>query len=364
MNRMVFANIKSRPVRSLVSVVAVAIEVALILLLVGLTNGMVNDTRHRMEGVGADIVVRSSSSSSFMSMAGNTLPIKMADLLQRQPGVKAVAPVAIQMNNSSIDTVDGIDLNSFDAVSGGFQFLHGAAFNAPFDVIVDDLYASAKHVRVGQRIKLLGHQFTVSGIFVHGKGSRIYIPLSTLDQLAGSPGKVAVIWVKLDNPDQTDAIVAHFQQLLPGYNVQPMREYLSLFTAAKMPGLPAFQAVMIGVGVTIGFLVIFLSMYTTILERTREIGILKALGAGKGFIISSILQESAFMAVVGIVAGVIFTWIVRALLHRAIATLPIELTTPWILRSALIALLGSAVGALYPSLRAAAQDPIAALAYE
>ena len=363
-NRMIGANLVRRPVRSLVSLLAVAIEVALILLIVGLTEGMVSDTQNRVRGVNADIVVRPSNGSMYMSMAGNTLPLKLADRLLQEPGVKAVAPVAMQMNNKSLDSVGGLDLAAFTAVSGPFQYLKGGGFTGPMDVIVDDLYAAAKHVRVGQSLTLLGHPFQVTGIFEHGKGGRIYVPLATLDGLIGAPDKAAVMYVKLNRPQDTDTTVAALQQLLPDYNIQPIQEYLALFTSANMPGLPVFQRTMVGIAVTIGFLVIFLSMYTTILERTREIGILKALGASRSFIARVILRESSALAVGGIVGGVLLAVGVQHGLRHVYPTLPITLTWIWMVRAAGIALIGSLVGALYPAAKAAAQDPIAALAYE
>lgn len=364
MNQMILSNLSRRPVRSLVSIVAVAMEVAMILLIVGMTNGMVNDNRNRIQGVGADVVVRPSSSSMFMALAGNTLPLKLQAVLDKQPGVRAVAPVALQMNNKSLDTIGGIDAQSFDAVSGGFQFLKGGLFHQPYDVIVDDLYASSKKVRVGQTIPLLGHPFRVTGIFEHGKGSRLYIPLTTLGELTGTPGKAAVFYIKLDDPAHTDSVLARLEQILPDYKIEPMQQYLSLFTSAQMPGLPIFQHVMIGIAVVIGFLVIFLSMYTTILERTREIGILKALGASKSYIVQIILRESGSLAVVGIVVGTAGALLVEHLLARAYPTLTIAITQHWIVMALLIALAGSVVGALYPAVKAARQDPIAALAYE
>lgn len=364
MNQMILSNLSRRPVRSLVSIVAVAMEVAMILLIVGMTNGMVNDNRSRIKGVGADVVVRPSSSSIFMALAGNTLPLKMGAVLAKQPDVQAVAPVALQMNDKSLDTIGGIEAAPFNAVSGGFLFLKGGIFHQPFDVIVDDLYASSKKVHVGQSIRLLGHQFHVTGIFEHGKGSRIYIPLATLGELTGAPDKAAVFYIKLTDPSKTDAAVAHLEQLLPNYKIEPMQQYLSLFTSAQMPGLPVFQHVMIGIAVIIGFLVIFLSMYTTILERTREIGILKALGASKSYIIQVILRESGTLAVVGIIVGTACALLAEHVLSRTYPTLTIVITQHWVVLATLIAIGGSIVGALYPALKAARQDAIAALAYE
>lgn len=365
MNRMIVANLRRRPVRSLVSVLAVAIEVALILMIVGLTDGMVNDQRARINGIGADVVVRSGSGSMFAALTGNALPLKMAPAFAQVPGVAAVAGQGIALNQAT-EAVGGIDLDSFDAVSGGFRFLQGRAFRpGTQEVIVDDLEADAKHLKVGQPMTLLGQPFLVVGIFEHGMGPRLDVDLPVLDRLAGSPGKVAMFWIKVHPPGQTAAVVAALQKMVPNETVDSMAQYLSMFTASQIsPALPIFQRVMVGIAVAIGFLVIFLSLYTTVLERTREIGILKALGASRGYIVQVILRESELLAGLGVIVGTLIAFALWRFLARAYPTLPIEMTWSWVGWSALIAFASSAIGALYPAFKAASQDAISALAYE
>ena len=143
-----------------------------------------------------------------------------------------------------------------------------------------------------------------------------------------------------------------------------MKEFLSLMTSTSLPGLNAFINVMIGIAVTIGFLVIFLSMYTTIIERTREIGVLKSLGASKGYIVQIILSETTLLCLGGIVAGVGMSFAMRAILVKLVPTLSILITPGWILRAGLIAVVGGLLGATYPAWMASRKDPVEALAYE
>lgn len=365
MNRMIVANLRRRPVRSLVSILAIAIEVILILMIVGLTNGMVNDSRARLAGIGADVVVRASSGSVITQLSGNTMPVKLAEVFARVPGVAAVAPVAYHINGT-IQTVGGIDLDDFDAVSGGFHFLKGRAFTSGArEAIVDDLQAAAGHLEPGSTMTLLGENFTVTGVFEHGMGSRIFIPLDVLDQLAGSPGKAATFYIKLKPGADENAVIARLREMAPAETVSSIAQYLALFTSNKIsPALPIFQRVMVGIAVIIGFLVIFLSLYTTVLERTREIGILKSLGASRGYIIQAIVRESELLAAMGVIAGAIIAYGLWRLLERLYPTLTIQLTWAWVGWAAIIALVSSGVGALYPALKAAGEDAISALAYE
>jgi putative ABC transport system permease protein len=120
----------------------------------------------------------------------------------------------------------------------------------------------------------------------------------------------------------------------------------------------------IGVSLVIGFLVIFQSMYTAVMERTREIGILKSLGASKIYIINVILRETIVLALAGIAVGVAFSLTARLGIQQRWPLVHIDQSRLWILRAMFIAIIGAICGAIYPAYKAAQKDPIDALAYE
>jgi len=364
-NRMIFSNILHRPIRSVVSMLAIAIEVGMVMLVVGMTHGLVDDAARRVEGVGADVMVQPPGSSFMFGLTSAPMPVKLADRLAEIPRVQAVTPVFFQTNLSGgLNVIYGVDLPSFDRVTGGFAYHAGLPFAAPYDVLVDDLYARANHVKVGQTLNLLNHDFRVCGIVEHGKGSRIFIPLETIQELVGSRDKATIFFVKCSDPGYVDDVVAAIHQMLPKHNVLSIREYMSLMTSNNLPALDAFVTAMISVAVAIGFLVIFLSMYTTITERTREIGILKSLGASKRYIMGIILREAGLLCALGIVGGYAGTLIAKRVILKSFPTLSVELIPEWWLWAALLALAGTLMGASYPAFQAARLDPVDALAYE
>jgi len=120
----------------------------------------------------------------------------------------------------------------------------------------------------------------------------------------------------------------------------------------------------IGVAVVVGFLVIFQSMYTAVMERTREIGILKSMGASKLYIVNVILRETMLLAIVGIVAGIVISLVTRRVIMFEKPVLRLFWSNAWVLRATIIAITGALAGALYPAYKAAQRDPIDALAYE
>ncbi len=364
--KMVVANLLHRPIRTVVSVLAVAIEVGMVLLVVGLTTGMLNDSAKRVQGVGADVLVQPPGASYFFAMTSAPMPIKIGDLLKEKvPHVQSVAPVLFQFSSvGGINLIYGIDMDSFNRVTGGFVYHSGGPLKGPYDILVDDWYARAHDVKVGKTLEFLNHDFRVAGIVEHGKGARLFIPLATAQDLSGAKDKASIFFVKCTDPGYTQDVVKGIHALLPRYQVLSIREYMSLMTSNNLPALNAFLTAMISVAVAIGFLVIFLSMYTTITERTREIGILKSLGASKGYIIELILRETAMICILGVLAGYAGTFLARRIMADIFPTLSILLTLEWAIYAAILAAAGSLIGSFYPALRAAQLDPVDALAYE
>jgi len=363
---MILANVLHRPIRTAVSILAVAIEVVMVMIVVGLTSGLLNDSARRTEGIGADVMVQPPGASFFFGLSSAPMPVKIGNLLSQVPHVLGVTPVLFQSDSTRglVNLIWGIDMESWNRVSGGLVYLAGGPFQKPDDILVDDIYAHANHVKVGQTVNLLNHDFHVCAIVNHGKGGRLFIPLATAQDLSVSHDKASIFFVKCTEPGYTDDVTAQIQKRLTGYEVRNMKEFMSLMTSSNLPALTTFVGALIAVAVAIGFLVIFLSMYTTITERTREIGILKSLGASKRYILGLILREASLLCAVGIIAGFAGTWAARKALLTSFPTLSIELTALWAVKAAVLALLGTVVGAFYPALRASQLDPVDALAYE
>jgi putative ABC transport system permease protein len=367
MNKMIVANLVHRPIRSLISIVAIALEVTLILLIVGLCYGILNDSRNRTAGIGADVIVQPPGSSFLAGISGAPVSIKVADVLRKVPHVTTVSPVIWQISTAgALEVIDGIDLQSFEALGGPFQYVSGGPFRGPNDVLVDDYIARQRHVKVGDTIEILNNNFRVSGIIEAGRGARKFLPITTLQDLMGARDKATVFYVKLDDPRNADDVVKSVKNV-PGmekYTVLSTPDYISMMTPSHLPGFNAFIGVVIGVSTIIGFIVIFQAMYTAVMERTREIGILKSMGASKLYIVNVILRETLLLAVAGIVAGMLFSWAAKlAIVHR-FPLIRMTITSEWLLRATLVAILGAMAGALYPSYKAAQKDPIDALAYE
>jgi putative ABC transport system permease protein len=365
MNKMIVANLANRPVRSVISIVAIALEVALILLIVGFALGMLHDSQSRQAGIGADVIILPPASSNIVGLTDAAIPEKMVEVLGKLPHVAVVSPVILKVSAvGTLQTIWGIDIASFEALRH-FTYLKGGPFQGPDDILVDDIYTNGKHVKLGDSVHLFNHTFRIAGIVAHGRGARLFVPLATLQELNGTPGHITTLYVKADRPANINAVIDEIKNFrgMTTYVVESMSEYLTTFTPEKYPMLSTFINIVIGISVTIGFIVIFQAMYAAVMERTREIGILKSLGASKLYIVNVILRETTLLSVGGIIVGIALSFIASVVIRQR-TTLPVHITTRWILNATVIAIVGSVLGAAYPAFKAAEKDPIDALAYE
>lgn len=359
---LLWSNLGMRPLRSALSVLALSLQVFLVLLTVGLTTGVLADWRTRAEGVGADIIVQPPNSSIFFAFSSAVMPESLVDKIASLPGVDEVAPVLIIVDQHNLGVVYGIDYGRFAGLSNGFTFLSGGPFQQPNEAMADDLAAQSRKLGVGKTTTLLDHEFRISGIVMHGKGARFFIPLKTAQDIAGADQRVSMFYVR--SKGDTETLRNELVKLLPTFKIRSMAEFSTLMTSANLPELKPFIRSFIALGVAISFLVVLLTMYTLVLEHTRDIGILKALGSSRMEICGMIIGETLVMVALGVAFGLLCTYSVVAVLHRTSPTLQIAIEGAWIVRAILLTLGGAIAGALYPALRAAQSDPVEALAYE
>lgn len=359
---LLWSNLGVRPLRSALSVLALALQVFLVLLIAGLTSGVLADWRTRAEGVGADIIVQPPNSSIFFAFSSAVMPDSLGDKIKALPGVDEVAPVLISVDQKNLGVVYGIDFDRFAGLSNGFTFLSGGPFQQPDQAVADDLAAQSRKLRVGQKAVLLGHEFTISGIVVHGKGARFFIPIKTAQDIAGADGRASMFYVR--SKGDTVGTRNELTQLFPTYKIRSMAEYSTLMSSSNLPELKPFIRAFVLLGVVISFLVVLLTMHTMVFERTRDIGVLRALGSSRLEVCWMILAETLLMVVLGVAFGLICTYSVVAILHRTSPTVQIAIEGGWIVRAILLTIAGAIAGAAYPALHAAQGDPVDALAYE
>jgi len=359
---MFWGNITARPLRCFLSIVAIAIQVVLVLMMVGLTSGVIAEWGKRVEGVGADILVQPPNSSIFFAFSSAVMQESLGAQIAKLPGVDEAAPTLILSDPKTLMIIYCIDYNRFNALSQGFIFRDGRPFQAPEEAMADDIIAQTKHLKVGDTVTLVNHPFKISGIVAHGKGARYFIPLKSGQDIVGADNRVSMFFVR--SKGDTEATRAQILQLNPQNRVRSMSEYVTLMNSSNLPELKPFIRTMVGLGIVVSFLVVLMNMHTLILERTREIGILKALGFSRFDLVKMLLGETAVVTVAGSLVGIAITLLTQAILKQTNPGLSILLTPGWIVGAIGLALLGAALGATVPAVRASGFDPVEALAYE
>ena len=362
-NLVVSRNLRHRPLRTVLTVLAIGIEVALILLIWGLAEGLVGESNRRKRGVGADILIRASTSTATTGLGRADLTGELIETIEALPEVAVVVGTTVQMQSDS-NTVTGVNLERFGRMSGGLRYVSGGPFEGPYDVLVDESYARQKKLAVGDTVRVMNRDFRLTGITETGKLSRIFVPLGTMQELMSLDGKLSQIYVKLHDPEQAQSMVVKLQKMLPKHPVYSMEEFITLFTAQTKAMGSEFIAVIVGIAISAGFIVVLLAMYTAVLDRTREVGILKALGGSPSYILQIFLRESIGMTVCGIVVGIAVAFGARAFVHNNFPLVVIQFLPSHIIWASVISLIGSTLGTIYPAIRAARQDAIEALAYE
>ena len=365
MDNLIRSNIRQRPVRTLVSVAGIALGVSLIMLFTGLARGMSNDLQRRGSNLRAEIIFTRPGSMQLTSSTAN-LSTKYAALLKEIEGVEDALPVIVNVLQSNrgfgLERIEGVDWEPFSRMNH-IHLIAGRAPQGNDEVVIDETKARNNKLAVGSVLNLIGDRpYRVVGIYSPESTARVKMPLAAMQEAFEAQGKATYIMVKVRDSSDKAEVAKRIAEQLPGNKIQFAED---VFTSIEqsIPYLPVFLRVLVGLAAVVSALVVMLAMYTTITERTREIGILKALGASRGYIIGLIEKEALLISVIGLVAGFLLSFTGGYLIHRVYGLL-FEFSWSWALTAAAIGIVGGGLGALYPAIRASNLDAVSALAYE
>ncbi len=367
MDNLVFSNFLHRPARTIVSILGISLGVLLIVFTTGLANGSIRERAVREGNVNAEIFVRPSGSVGMSGSASFRLPVSLADDFEKLDGVKKAVPFGqqtIEVSDSKTGErlIEGINIDEYSSVVG-LGIKEGRKLSASGDeIIIDTGFQSQKNLKVGDTMKIWERDFKIVGTYEPAAGARVKIPLSTMQKQLGGEDKATAFLVKVNEGVDAETVAKAISDKFPQTQIILTKDLEELYMSA-IPALGIFLNVIIGVAAVISALVILLTMYTTVTERTRQIGIMKSLGMSNANIAWIITQEALLISAFGIVFGIIFTITLRFLLSF-VTTLEVDLDGLVITITILVGLLGGALGGLYPALRAAKLDAVEALSYE
>jgi putative ABC transport system permease protein len=365
MDNLVVSNVRQRPIRTLVSVAGVALGVCLVMLFTGLARGMSNDLQRRASNVHAEIIFTRPGSMQLMVSTAN-LSTKYVESLKQIEGVQEVLPVIRYVFQGArgfgFEQIEGVEWEPFARVNE-IRIDSGRPPQTSDEIVIDETKARNSKVKVGDTLKPFGDKpYRVVGIYSPESGARVKMTLAAMQEALESPGKCTYILVKVRNPNEQVEVAKRIDAALKGNKIQFTRD---IFTSLEksIPYLGVFLRILVGLAAVVSALVVMLAMYTTITERTREIGILKALGASRRYIVFIIESEALLISAVGLLAGFACSFAIGYAIHQFYG-LFFEFSWSWALTAGAIGILGGAFGALYPAWRASNLDAVSALAYE
>jgi putative ABC transport system permease protein len=364
-----FANILHRPVRSIVTVSGIGVGALLILFTYGLADGTLRGNARREANIGAEIIVRASGTFGLSGTEPLRLPVEQVSELSKLEGVQMAVPIAQNLDaadDSETGTrlIDGVNYDEYSRIAGLWVDEGRAIATEGREAMVDRAWQQQKNIRIGSTLRIYGKDFRVVGAYEPASGARIKIPLKTMqEELTGDTDKCTAILVKVGESSQQEAVGERIAHSFVNDQVIFTKDFEELYMQS-VPALGVFLDVVTGIAAVVSTLVILLTMYTAVAERTKQIGILKSLGMSKIGILWTITQEAMLISLLGAVLGLILSILLRFALTFTTSSMQVSFDLKLLFLTLTGVLTSGITGSLYPAIRAARLDAVKTLSYE
>jgi len=364
-------NLRRRRLRTLLTLCGITMGIGAFVALVGFSRSFEREWLRLYQSSGTDIAVL--ESSLFNSSLDESLGPKIAAL----PQVAAVAPLVFNLIDLTPDVnalVYGWPANSYELDS--LQFTSGGHFHTgKSEVVLGDLLAQNLQKKVGDTVTILGQSFTITGIFHGGTAletGAVIMPLEQMQEISSREGKVTAFHVRLHPTPAGESyehyvarVQAEIDALEPGVRAEPAAERASNNQIVDIAHSVAWGTS--SIALLIGIVGIANTMAMSVFERTREIGILRALGWKGRHVILLILTEAAGLGMAGGLLGIALGWgalRILAIMPQTASVVSTAVSPIHLFESLLIAVGSGLVAGAYPAWRGARLSPVEALRYE
>jgi ABC-type antimicrobial peptide transport system permease subunit len=362
---MILKNLIRRPMRTLLTLLGIAIGVAAVVALGAMAQGMMVNYGSAV-GVSNDLlVIQADALDPLFSALDDTFETR----IQAVPGVENVDPGVyawIATDEMPFFLVYGYQPHS--PAMGHYRIVAGKPVTGPKQIALGGRAAESLKKGVDDTVRLYGVPYRVVGIYETGQGmeeSGGVVTLADAQDIAGKPRKVSLYQVGLRRNADADQVVRRIESLDKTLSVNKASEYNATEQWSGM--LTGFAWGIAAIAIIIGGLGMMNAMVMSVMERTREIGTLRALGWTRGRVMRMIMGESLVLSVlgglVGIALGVGMTEMAAA--APGVGAFLEGIYSPAIFIQGMVtALLLGAIGGAYPARRAASLLPVEALRYE
>jgi len=363
---MIVRNLMRRRTRSVLTLVGIGIAVAAVVALSGLADGMGRQITEMGGGGQADLLA---VEANISDMQYSSIDERVVKRIAAMPEVKSVSGFlfsAIATEDMPLLMISGY--NPHDDAIRHFRIVEGEGLSSSRQAIVGRLAADNMDKEVGETINLAGSRYRIVGIYETGvpwEDIGIVISLREAQALLGRPGQVGFLGIRLRDPRQVDSVLTEIEERFPEISVSKTAEFVE-----SVPDFRAMDAMIGGISflaVLVGGIGMMNTVFMSVFERTREIGVLRALGWRRLRVLGMIIQEALLLGAAGGLAGVLLGMGLGRLLMMIPllgAALEPQYSPELILRAFVLALVLGTIASLYPAWWASRLDPLEALRYE
>ncbi|MFP4139622.1 MAG: ABC transporter permease [Planctomycetota bacterium] len=404
MFRLPLANILHHKLSSVLSALGVAIGICMLVTLTGLSRGTLQEIAQRWEAVDADVIVFPGVfTGDVANLSALSLPDRYVDTIaEKHPDeVDRVVPVNIwsmKLGGQS-QMVVGIDPEDMPVVLGGREVQQGRSFDPEgsfarwirqrvadgpregrdvleidaneladpahngLEMVIDSRLAEAGRYEVGQTVSAAGHRWTIVGIVPAGGLARVYIPRRTAQWLFVDPAlqRSTLMFVQLGGNLNHRTVAENISESI-GQKVLPLASYRTMLTD-RYRMIYTYVDIVNGIALVIAFLFTMVVLYTMVIQRTRDLAILKSAGASRTFLVAQVLTEGLILSLVGAAVGIALAPLAEwGLEEHTLLSVSITGGTIWLAVG--VAIGGALLSGLYPAWRATRVDMLSALAME
>ncbi len=362
---MMLRNLLRRRTRTALTLLGIGISIAAIVTLGALAEGMADLMTAMFRASQTDLLAIEAGVDADFSAVDERVGSRIA----AWPEVEAVAGTimtAVRTESMPMLIVFGYHPRSFAIPH--FRIVEGEPLTGRHQVIVGKQAAEQMSVGVGDTVRLLKSNFRVVGIYETGVSYEdvgVVIGLREAQALTGKPHQVMYYAIKLRNPGQAEDVKQRLESAFSELDVSLTSEIAESMSDFQVMKQMVNQVS--GLALFVGGLGMLNTMLMSVLERTREIGVLRALGWRKGQVLGMILRESLALGVVGGICGILLGLGLGGLMNLAEGIWgSIEPAYPpkIFVQAVIVALVAGVLGGLYPAWRATRLRPVEALRYE
>ncbi len=411
MTNLAIANIRHRKLRSSLAAIGVMIGIASLITMLSLSHGTLDEVARRIEGIDADLIVLPSKSSLIFS-EGAPLSDKYIEKIKsvkinNHELVADVYPVYLAIMPSMAgqqQRVFGIRKSDFKIFTRSRKIIAGSIFDDAFaryinklrnsvngnyqpekisrkllqsacQLVIDERLAKAGHYSVGDKISFLGQQFIICGIVESGGAARVFAPIEVIRFIQnGGINWSSLFFIKLkkqlrnacEHSASEENVIEQAASAIRKkvhLRIVPLSSYNNMLFESFKP-IYIYINMASGLVLLVSFLFVMVTIYTIVLERRKEIGILRSMGADSLYILKQTIGEAMIISLFGTVSGIIVSYIARWAIETYRPLLTVDIQNRWLILAITVGTLGALISALYPGIKAIREDPVAALNYE